>query len=75
MSFISTLVKMAEARFEVAKKNTERFPLEVQQAVNDAQRRLAGAQLRVAETAERGRTAPEVALAGLGETGSMVGCA
>ena len=73
MSFISTLVKMAEARFEVAKKNTERFPLEVQQAVNDAQRRLAGAQLRVAETAERGRTAPEVALAGLGETGSMVG--
>ena len=77
MSWVNTYLKLAEARFQTAKANVqdslERIPLEVQQAVNDAQRRLAGAQLRVAETAERGRTAPEVALAGLGETGSMVG--
>ena len=77
MSWVNTYLKLAEARFETYKENVqetlERVPLEVQQAVNDAQRRLAGAQLRVAETAERGRTAPEVALAGLGETGSMVG--
>ena len=77
MSWVSTYLKLAEARFQTAKENVqdslERIPLEVQQAVNDAQRRLAGAQLEVAETAEKGRTVPEVALAGLGETGSMVG--
>jgi len=77
MSWVNTYLKLAEARFQTAKENVqdslERIPLEVQQAVNDAQRRLAGAQLRVAETAERGRTVPEIALAGLGETGSMVG--
>lgn len=73
MSWISTYLKLAESRFETAKQNIKRVPLEIEQAVNDAQRRLAGAQLKVAETAERGRTAPEVALAGLGETGSIVG--
>ena len=73
MSWIATYLKLAEARFETAKQNLQRVPLELEQVVNDAQRRLAGSQLKVAETAERGRTAPEVALAGLGETGSMVG--
>ena len=73
MSWVQTYLKLAEARFETAKKNLRKVPLEVEQAVNDAQRRLAGAQLSVAETVERGRTAPEVALSALGETGSMVG--
>lgn len=73
MSWVSDYLKLAEARFETAKQNLQRFPLEVEQAVNDAQRRLAGAQMRVAETAEKGRTTAEVALSGLGETGSMIG--
>jgi len=77
MSWVTAYLKLAEARFETAKANAQdslqRIPLEIEQAINDAQRRLAGSQLKVAETAERGRTVPEVALAGLGETGSMVG--
>ena len=73
MSWVSDYLKLAEARFETAKQNLQRFPLEVEQAVHDAQRRLAGAQMRVAETAEKGRTTAEVALSGLGETGSMIG--
>lgn len=73
MSWVNTYLKLAEARFDTAKQNLQRFPLEVEQAVNDAQRRLAGAQMRVAETAEKGRTTAEVALSGLGETGSMIG--
>ena len=73
MSWVFDYLKLAEARFDTAKQNLQRVPLEVEQAVNDAQRRLAGAQMRVAETAEKGRTTAEVALSGLGETGSMIG--
>lgn len=66
MSWVTTFLKLAEER-------VQRPLLEVEQALNNARRRLAGSQLKVAETAEKGRTAPEVALSALGETGSMVG--
>jgi len=66
MSWVTDFLKLAEER-------VERPLLEVEQALNNARRRLVGSQLKVAETAEKGRTVPEVALSALGETGSMVG--